>query len=98
MSIQWIAIVNRTGAQLYSEKTFRLVGELKNSLGREKNRAMTDDRPGLARSRFIAGSTHSMTGEKNPHEDAAVAFARRVASFLRKQFSLKKFDKLLMVC
>ena len=74
-----------------------LLNILENSLGREKNRALTTDKPGAARSRFSgAFGMHSLSGEKNPHEDAAVQFAKRLGHYLNKEEHTNKFDDLLI--
>jgi protein required for attachment to host cells len=98
MSIKWVVVVNRTEAKIFSEKSFRLIAELTNELGREKNRALTEDKPGLSRSRLGSrSSVYSLTGEKNPHEDVAVAFSKKVDAFLKKQLDLHRFDELVVV-
>jgi protein required for attachment to host cells len=97
MSAKWIAVVTRTEARVFSAEDFRLIAKLTNQLGREKNRAMTNARPGLGHGKFARGSGfYSLTGEKNPHEDAAIAFAKRVSEYLRKQMTLHRFDKLIL--
>lgn len=84
MPKRWIAIVNRTEARIFSEKPFKRIGQLKNLLGRAKNREMTTDRPRPA-------------GEKSPHEDAAVMFAKRLSEYFRKAHATNRFDALTIV-
>lgn len=98
MAIKWIVLVTRTEARMFSEKTFRPLAELKNDLGREKNRVMTTEKPGMARNNLgTPFSTHSLTGEKDPHEAVALAFAKKVSGFLDKQWKLGHFDDLLLI-
>jgi protein required for attachment to host cells len=98
MPKRWIAIVNRTEARIFSEKPFKRIGQLKNLLGRAKNREMTTDRPNLNRSNFGgAKGIHGTSGEKSPHEDAAVMFAKRLSEYFRKAHATNRFDTLTIV-
>lgn len=95
---EWIVVANRTDARVYCTHPFALHRNLHNELGREKNKAMTTDKPGWSRSKLSQpSSTHSLTGEKNPHEDAAIDFARRIAHYLLSQSQAHHVDK-LTVC
>lgn len=97
MPIKWIVLVSRANARVFNQNGYRPVTEIKGSLGKEKNKALTRAKPGVGRAKFSGSSPHKMTGEKNPHEDAAIAFAKKVDRYLSKQLNLKKFDKLLVV-
>lgn len=98
MSLKWIVIVSRANARVFSEQRMNLIAELKNELGRTKNREMTTGKPGVGRNRMASRtSTHNLTGGKDPHEDAAVVFARRIGMFLTKQMNLGNFTGLLIV-
>src|SRR6185437_13183338 len=82
---KWIVVADRIEARIYREKPFELVERVTNDLGREKNRALMTDKPGWSRSKLAQpSSTHSLTGEKNPHEEAAVQFARQLCRFLEQ--------------
>lgn len=95
MAENWLIVVDRTEARIYDAKNMRRLGTLKNPLGREKNRAFTTSRPGLDRNRSLTkSSTHKLTGEKSPHDDAAKKFAREVSAYLYKNFSKQKFANL----
>lgn len=97
MSKKWIAIVNRIEARIFDGETMTLVHRLSNNLGREKNRAFTTGRPGVGRNRTAAkASTHNLTGEKNPHAEAAMQFARKVNLFLSKRLGEKAYETLLV--
>lgn len=98
MTNTWILVCNQEKARIFGKKPFRLVISLKNNLAREKNRALSDDKPGMSRAKFASSSfLHSLTGEKNPHEEAVVSFAKEVSSYLKKAKSLKKYDDLIIV-
>lgn len=98
MQKRWIAIVNRTDARIFSERPFRAVNQLKNLLGRTKNREMTTDKPYKRGVPFSgAKGLHRVGGEKNPHEDAAISFAKRISEYLRKAHAENRFDSLLVV-
>ena len=97
MSTKWIAVLTRTDARFYTEKTFRLLHQMKNALGREKNKALTTDKPGRAPGKFVGASgMHNLTAEKDPHEDAAIHFAKEVNEYLHKQFKLNQLDELIV--
>lgn len=95
---KWIAVVTRVEARIFESKDFSLVTKLKNPLGHEKNRAMNSGKPGVGRSKFSGSmAIHNMTGEKSPHEDAAIAFGKRIGEYLNKQMDLNRFSDLLLV-
>lgn len=98
MSKHWIAVVTRTQARILDRRDFSLINTLNNELGRERNRAMSSDKPGVSRGKFAGNpSVHSLTGERNPHEEAAVSFARKVSFYLARNFSQHRFDDVLVV-
>jgi protein required for attachment to host cells len=94
---KWVAIVNRIEARIFDAENMRKIYVLTNNLGREKNRAFTTSRPDLGRNRTASkASTHNMTGEKNPHDDAAIQFARKVNLYLGRRFNEHKFESLVV--
>lgn len=98
MSKTWIVVCDRVSARVFSKKPFRLLLKMDNELGRERNRAMSTDKPGMSRAKFgRSSSVYALTGEKDPHEDAAKAFARKIAGYLDDQKNSKKFDELIIV-
>lgn len=95
MSKNWLVIVNRVEARIFRQRDMSPLHKLSNSLGREKNRAFTTDRPSIGRGRLAApASTHNMTDGKNPHDDAAIDFARRIVRFLEMKMNAGTFDHL----
>lgn len=97
MKKKWIVIANRIEARIYRDRPFVLIETLENELGREKNRAMTTDKPGWSHSRFFGPlGNHMLSGEKSPHEDAAVQFARRLSRFLERQGQARRYDELVI--
>lgn len=98
MAKNWIVVVNRVEARIFDGRTMQRLHRLVNNLGREKNRAFTTDRPGVGRNRMAArGSIHNLTGEKKPHDEAALQFTRRLSLFLRRRLGNKSFEKLTVV-
>lgn len=96
--MKWIVVADQTEAKIYRESDFSLLKTLNNSLGRLHNRALTRGRPGLAHGKSKGGVRFfSMTGGKNPHEEVAETFAKRVSDFLLAQMNLEKFDEVLIV-
>ena len=105
MPKNWTVVVNRTKAKIFVDqvgpvnrpvKGLKLIEELKNPLGRERNKALQNSKPSMGRSPTSVGP-HSMTGEKNPHEDAAVEFAKKVCLHLEKNQYNKNFEGLVLV-
>src|SRR5688572_12229825 len=94
---KWIVIVTRVDARIFKEKPFQRVGTLLNALGREKNRAMTTDKPSKNRSKFAGYKGVHTMNDANPHEDAAVDFAKKVAEYLRKAQAQNRFTDLTLV-
>lgn len=95
---KWIVVIERSRARIFLANPFRHIETLENELGREKNKAMTTDKPGWSRSKLAQpSSTHSLTGEKNPHEDAAVDFARRISRHLEHEAQAHNFEELTIV-
>jgi protein required for attachment to host cells len=90
----WIVVANRIEARIFRRRPFTLLHEFHDGLGREKNRAMTTDKPGMGRASFSQSSPHTMTGEKNPHDDAAVQFARKICHFLKHKKDFQTYDDL----
>lgn len=97
MSKEWIAIVNRVEARIFDAQNMRKLHTMINRLGREKNKAFTTGKPGMGRSRFSsANGIHAMSGEKKPHDDAAIQFSRRVNQYLYKMWCGQKFEKIMI--
>lgn len=98
MAKKWIVFVTRVNARVFNAETWDSVIELKNSIGRAKNKELKTGKPGVSRGRFSgAKGVHGMTGEKNPHEDAAIEFAKKIGTYLHKQKNLSKFNEVTIV-
>lgn len=95
---KWIVVINRVEARVYDSKDMRKLYVLTNSLGREKNRAFTTNRPFLGRNRSLSKSlTHNLDDEKSPHDEAAKKFAKKICLYLKKRFDEHRFGELLLV-
>jgi protein required for attachment to host cells len=98
MAKKWIAVITRTDATFFSERPFARVSQLRNQLGREKNRTMTTDKPGIGRSRFSGSKgMHTIDYGPGPHEEAAIAFTKRIGDFLHKAFAQNRFRELTVI-
>ncbi len=98
MAKKWIVFVTRINARVFNAESWDAVIELKSSIGRAKNRELNTGKPGVSRGKFAgAKGVHGMTGEKSPHEDAAITFAKKVGVYLYKQKNLNKFHDLTIV-
>ena len=97
MAAKWIVIADRTKARIFKEKPFTCIKTLENELGREKNRALRNDKPGWSRAQYSGSAgIHAMNGEKNPHEEAAIQFARTICKHLEHESQVHQFDDLLI--
>lgn len=97
MNPRLYVIANRVEARIFKDSPFELVKTLVNNLGREKNKVLRTDKPGWSRSRFSKSSgIHAMTGEKNPHEEAAVQFARKISRYIERQKNIHAFDQMVI--
>lgn len=96
MKRKWVVVINRTSARVFSAE-FELIDQLRNPLGREKNRALKRDEPGIRHGKFKGTArVYNLTGEKNPHDDAAADFAKEVSQYLTKYYNLGLFDQLII--
>jgi protein required for attachment to host cells/ribosome-associated translation inhibitor RaiA len=99
--ITWIAVCNRAGARIFKKQfhDVELFHSLDYPLGRERTRALRTDKPSVSRMNFAAGggTTHRMTGGKDPHEELAVAFSKTVGAYLKNAFQKKQFEHLVVV-
>lgn len=97
-----LVVLNRAEAKFFKlaqpKSTLTFIKAMENPLGRERNRAMQNDKPGADRFK-IKGSTvpHSMSGEKDPHEEAAIQFIRKVAEELNLESTKKNASKFVIV-
>lgn len=98
--MNWLVIASQIKAHIYhldERGHLKLLAEFDNPLGRERNRALRYAKPGLNRAKMKNSSPHSMTGEKNPHDDVEEQFARQLSDYLRKQFLKNSFKKINIV-
>ena len=97
MSINWMAVVSRARGEIFIMQKMTPVAVFENDLGRQKNRALTTDKPGVGRRRAAGrASTHRLDGEKDPHTDAAKVFARQMAKYLVAQWKAGRFEALVI--
>lgn len=100
---EWILVLNQSEARVLGRErihdSLRFLWKRKNSLGRTRNRDMRYGRPGTERM-SIKGSniSHSLQAENTPHQNARLAFVRKIASILDREGSKKSFEKLTVFC
>ncbi len=98
MKKRWIIIADRIEARIFRETPFTLIKTLANPLGREKNKVLRTDKPGWGKAQYSrSAGIHSMSGEKDPHEEAAVQFARTLSRFLERESEADRYDDLMIV-
>jgi protein required for attachment to host cells/ribosome-associated translation inhibitor RaiA len=99
--ITWIAVCSRAGARIFKKQyhDVELFHSLDFPLGRERTRALRNDKPSVSRMGFAAGggATHRMTGGKDPHEELAVSFSKTLGAYLKNAFQKKQFEQLVIV-
>lgn len=84
----WFVVVNRKSAKIFEvahrPDSLTWLKTLRNPLGTAKNKVMSTDKPGYGRSKYAAiKSPHALTRERDPHEDIAIEFAKKIAQFLK---------------
>lgn len=83
-------VVNRKSAKIFQitrrPDSLTWLKTMKNPLGTTKNKLMTTDKPGLSRGKNTKiKSPHTLTRERNPHEEVAVHFAKKISLHLKKE-------------
>jgi ribosomal subunit interface protein len=99
---EWIVVLCRTQARIFSRNTLkdplRPLHTIENPLGRERNRNMQYDRAGTDSLRLRGARVpHSMSGEKDPHEDATLQFVRQIADHLDDAKKRNDFGRLTVI-
>lgn len=96
---KWLIVMGRKSAKVFSvsedESSLRWLKTLRNPLGSERNRVMAYDKPGMSVGKFKNNrSPHALTGGKDPHEDVAVEFAKKVGAYVKHNNEEKVFSDL----
>lgn len=91
----WTIILSRNKAKIFSS-SMSLIEEIKNPLGRERNRTMQRDSAGMNYSNTRGIGPHRLTGGKNPHEEAAVSFAHSICNMLQRRCYKDDFKGLVI--
>lgn len=100
MSSTWILLAHRSGARILANpgpgKGLQPVEEIPHPEGRLKNQDFDADKPGRA---FDSHGTarHAMEREHPPVEQAAIAFAKRLAEHLERARAAGRYDRLVLV-
>ena len=97
----WFVVINRKSAKVFevSDKPQALtyLRTIRNPLGAIKNKLMRLDKPGFSRGKFVKNkSPHALTHEKNPQEDSAIDFAKKLAHYLRSHKLNKNYLNLII--
>jgi protein required for attachment to host cells len=96
---KWLVVMGRKSAKIFSvsdkKESIKWLKTMKNPLGGERNRVMRDDKPGMSIGKFKGNSSpHALTGGKDPHEDVAVEFAKKVGEFIKTNNEEEEFATL----
>jgi hypothetical protein len=101
MAVQkkWLIVMGRKSAKVFSvserEGSLEWLKTLRNPLGGERNRIMRKDKPGVSRGKYAKNAfLHALTGGKNPHEDVAIEFAKRIGEYVKQNNEEKAFSDL----
>lgn len=103
-----IVVANQSEARFYDaaglRSPLRLVGQLLNPEARLHDRHLKSDRPGrvFTSARTSSGRRgavvhHGTGGERGPHRQVAIAFARRIAAEIAKSRRSREFDRLVLI-
>ncbi len=100
MSPIWILLAHRAGARILENpgpgKGVQIVEEIPHPEGRLKNQDFDADKPGRAFDSHGTGR-HAMEREHSPVEQAAMAFASRLAEHLDRARATGRYDRLVLV-
>ncbi len=99
--MEWIVVASAREAR-FLEKTagneLHQIKIIRNSLGREHNRTMTTDKPGMNRGKLFSRSgLHAMAKENSPHEDALQVFAKKLVETLCHDANEKNVMQLTLI-
>jgi hypothetical protein len=101
--MRWIAVLTRTQVRIFEDPSLKdkspaLIKEFKSELPRQRNRAFFRDSPGTDASWVGRGKQlHSMTREKDPHEQAAVEFMKSTINWMNTSATEKNITDLIIV-
>ena len=99
--MEWIIVASAREARILEQSADSQLHQTKiihNPLGREHNRAMTTDKPGMNRGKVLSGSgLHAMAKKNSPHEDALIAFAKKLVDDLFHEPEMKKVKYLTLI-
>ena len=99
--MEWIVVASAREARILEKTAGNKLHQIKiirNPLGREHNRAMTTDKPGMNRGKSFSGSElHAMAKENSPHEDALQAFAKQLVEALCHDANEKNVMQLTLI-
>ena len=99
--MEWIVVASAREARILEKTAGHELHQIKiirNPLGREHNRAMTTDKPGMNRGKSFSGSgLHTLAKENSPHEDALQAFAKKFVDDLFHELEMKKVEHLTLI-
>ena len=99
--MEWIVVASAREARILEESAGNKLHQIKiirNPLGREHNRAMTSDKPGMNRGKSFSGSgLHAMAKENSPHEDALQAFSKKLVEDLCHDLEEKSVKGLTLI-
>ena len=90
--MELVLLASRFEASLFENTDYgslKLIKKFSNPLGRLKNKGLQNDQPGMSRAKRKGSAPHSLTAEKSPHEEAASQFAKKLVSYLKKQWNNK---------
>ncbi len=99
--MKWIIVASAREARILEESIGNKLHQIKiirNPLGREHNRAMTSDKPGMNRGKsFSKSGLHAMAKENSPHEDALQVFAKKLVEDLHHDLEEKNVKSLTLI-
>ncbi len=99
----WYVVASQKTVKIFTEtsdrKKIKQVREFDNPLGRERNKALVKKRAGKGiKSIGRTGTVYfSQKTRKEPHQVAALQFAKKIAVALNEDYRLKNFETLSVV-
>ena len=99
MKSTWILVADSSRARIFiadSSSTLQEIEDFAHTEGRLHEQDMTSDLPGKDAGVVGAGG-HAYQNQIDPKEQEAINFAKSIAKHIDKEYSLNKFEQLMMI-
>ena len=98
--VTWFVLANRVESVIYADKknqSFFFIERLENKEGKKMESELVSDREGRIGSSAGNSIRHGLEPKESKHEHLAKIFAKRIAEYLERAATEKKYDQLVLV-